>query len=125
MSLIHELRDRLGFMKDNLTILTIRQMVGVFFRRMVLSYASLFIIAVGGDSSQIGIIGFAGGLGGGRLRGGGYMGGPAWQALIADLVPSHDRGKVMGLMALLLVYWAYPGHILEAICMRETPINCF
>jgi MFS family permease len=28
----------------------------MFFRRMVLSYASLFVIAVGGDSSQIGII---------------------------------------------------------------------
>jgi len=46
-----------------------------------------------------GVIGVAGGLGGGRIRGGGYMGGPAWNALIADLVPSRDRGKVMGLMA--------------------------
>lgn len=45
-----------------------------------------------------GVIGFAGGLGGGRLRGGGYMGGPAWQALISDIVPSKDRAKVMGLM---------------------------
>jgi len=45
-----------------------------------------------------GIIGFAGGLGGGRLRGGGYMGGPAWQALVSDIVPSKDRAKVMGLM---------------------------
>ncbi|MCB2172019.1 MFS transporter [archaeon] len=45
-----------------------------------------------------GVIGFAGGLGGGRLRGGGYMGGPAWQALVADIVPSRDRAKVMGFM---------------------------
>ena len=45
-----------------------------------------------------GVIGVAGGLGGGRLRGGGYMGGPAWQALIADIVPSKDRAKIMGLM---------------------------
>ena len=45
-----------------------------------------------------GVIGFAGGLGGGRLRGGGYMGGPAWQALVSDIVPSKDRGKVMGFM---------------------------
>lgn len=50
------LKDRFAFMKGNLTILTIRQIVGMFFRRMVLSYASLFVIAVGGDSSQIGII---------------------------------------------------------------------
>jgi MFS family permease len=45
-----------------------------------------------------GVIGVTGGLGGGRLRGGGYMGGPAWQALIADIVPSKDRAKVMGLI---------------------------
>jgi MFS family permease len=45
-----------------------------------------------------GIIGIAGGLGGGRLRSGGYMGGPAWQALITDIVPQRDRGKIMGLM---------------------------
>jgi len=54
------------------------------------------------DYSQLlwayGVIGFAGGLGGGRLRGGGYMGGPAWQALITDIVPSKDRAKVMGFM---------------------------
>ena len=51
-----------------------------------------------------GVIGFAGGLGGGRLRGGGYMGGPAWQALVADIVPSKDRAKVMGLMGTILKY---------------------
>lgn len=45
-----------------------------------------------------GVIGVAGGLGGGRLRGGGFTGGPAWQALIADIVPQRDRGKVMGMM---------------------------
>lgn len=44
------------------------------------------------------LIGIGGGLGGGGVRGGGFMGGPAWQTLIADLVPSKDRGKLMGLM---------------------------
>ncbi len=53
---MRELKERFAFMKGNLTILTIRQIVGMFFRRMVLSYASLFVIAVGGGSSQIGII---------------------------------------------------------------------
>ncbi|MCW4049439.1 MAG: MFS transporter [Candidatus Bathyarchaeota archaeon] len=43
-------------MKGNLLILTIRQVVGMFFRRMVLSYASLFVLAVGGNTSNIGII---------------------------------------------------------------------
>jgi len=28
----------------------------------------------------------------------GFMGGPAWQALIADFVPGRDRGKMMGLI---------------------------
>jgi MFS family permease len=54
--MIRELKNRFSFMKGNLTILTIRQVVGMFFRRMVLSYASLFVLAVGGNSSQIGII---------------------------------------------------------------------
>jgi MFS family permease len=43
-------------MEGNLTILTIRQVIGMFIRRMVLTYSSLFILAVGGDSSQIGIV---------------------------------------------------------------------
>lgn len=36
------------------------------------------------------------GLGGGIW---GMMGGPAWQALVADMVPSSRRGRVMGFMA--------------------------
>ena len=53
---MQHLKNRFAFMEGNLTILTIRQVVGMFFRRMVLSYASLFVLAVGGNSSQIGII---------------------------------------------------------------------
>ena len=43
-------------MRGNITILTIRQVVGMFFRRMVLSYDSLFVKAVGGSDTQIGLI---------------------------------------------------------------------
>jgi MFS family permease len=53
---MREYKDRFAFMKGNLTILTIRQVVGMFFRRMVLTYSSLFVLAVGGSSSQIGVI---------------------------------------------------------------------
>lgn len=68
-----------------------------------------------------GIIGIAGGLGGGRLRGGGYMGGPAWQALIADLVPPRDRGKVMGLMATVTGLISLPGSYLGGYLYDYNP----
>jgi MFS family permease len=65
------------------------------------------------------VIGVAGGLGGGRIRGGGYMGGPAWQALITDIVPQADRGKVLGLMGTLTGIVSLPapamgGYLYEA-----------
>jgi MFS family permease len=53
---MRSLKNRFAFMKGNLTILTIRQVVGMFFRRMVLTYSSLFVLSVGGSSAQIGII---------------------------------------------------------------------
>ena len=55
-NLIAEIKKRFSFMKGNLTVLTIRQVIGMFFRKMVLAYASLFILEIGGSSSQIGII---------------------------------------------------------------------
>ena len=58
------------------------------------------------------LLGVGGGLGGGGLRGGGYQGGPAWQALIADTVPSENRGKVMGMMALVSGIASLPAAII-------------
>lgn len=37
-------------------------------------------------------------VGGGLIMKGLMMGGPTWQALVADIIPSSDRGRVMGLM---------------------------
>ncbi len=54
--MIKRLQKRLEFMNKNLSILTIRQILQMFFRRMVLSYFSLYILAVGGDKAQIGLI---------------------------------------------------------------------
>ena len=68
-----------------------------------------------------GVIGVAGGLGGGRLRGGGYMGGPAWQALIADIVPQRDRGKVMGLMGTVSGIIGLPGSYLGGVMYDKDP----
>lgn len=67
------------------------------------------------------IIGVAGGIGGGRLRGGGYMGGPAWQALIADLIPPRDRGKTMGLMATVTGLVSLPGLFLGGYLYDYNP----
>ena len=54
--MIQSLYKRLKFMNRNLLVLTIREIIGMFCRRMVISYASLYILAVGGDASQIGLI---------------------------------------------------------------------
>jgi len=43
-------------MSGDMLVLTVRQVLGLFFRRMVLPYASLFILELGGTSSQIGIV---------------------------------------------------------------------
>lgn len=66
-------------------------------------------------------IGIAGGLGGGRLRGGGFMGGPAWQALIADLVPPRDRGKMMGAMATVTGLASLPGPYMGGYLYNFSP----
>lgn len=68
-----------------------------------------------------GVIGVAGGLGGGRLRGGGFMGGPAWQALIADIVPQRDRGKVMGLMGTINGLIGLPGSYIGGYMYEYNP----
>ena len=68
-----------------------------------------------------GVIGVAGGLGGGRLRGGGYMGGPAWQALIADVVPSKDRAKIMGLMGTISGVVGLPGSLIGGYMYERDP----
>jgi MFS family permease len=50
------LQKRFEFMNANLRVLTIRQILGMFCRRMVISYASLYILAVGGGEAQIGVV---------------------------------------------------------------------
>ena len=60
------------------------------------------------------LLGIAGGLGGGSIRSGGGMGGPSWQALIADLTSIKDRGKIMGTMATLTGLLNLPAPIVGA-----------
>ncbi len=42
------------------------------------------------------------------------MGGPSWQALIADIIPRRDRGKVMGFMGTLTGLINLPAPIIGA-----------
>ena len=39
----------------------------------------------------------------------GIMGGPAWQALVADIIPPDRRGRIMGLMGTLIGLPSLPG----------------
>jgi MFS family permease len=68
-----------------------------------------------------GVIGVAQGLGGGRIRTGGNMGGPAWSALIADIVPPVERGKVLGLMGTLAGLVSLPGGIVGGMIYDSNP----
>ena len=85
--------------------------------RSILPLESLGLVFFHGFGSLLplfALLGIGGGLGGGSIRGGGYMGGPAWQALIADIVPQGDRGKVMGLMGTMTGFINLPAPILGA-----------
>jgi MFS family permease len=43
-------------MNGNLRVLTVRQTLSRFFRRMVTPYSSLYILALGGDGSRVGLV---------------------------------------------------------------------
>jgi MFS family permease len=68
-----------------------------------------------------GVIGVAQGIGGGRLRTGGFMGGPAWNSLLTDLVPARDRGKVLGLMGTISGLLGIPGSIIGGYLYEYNP----
>jgi len=67
------------------------------------------------------VIGVAQGMGGGRLRTGGFMGGPAWNSLLTDLVPAKDRGKVLGLMGTISGLLGLPGAIIGGYLYNMNP----
>lgn len=54
--MLSQVQKRFPFFNRNIAVLTFRQITGQISRSMVFPYASLLILAVGGDSSQIGII---------------------------------------------------------------------
>jgi MFS family permease len=63
------------------------------------------------------ITGIGAGLGG--VQYGGPRGGPAWQALMADLVPSKDRGKVMGFMETIAGVPALPASVIGGFLYND------
>lgn len=54
--LLRRVRNSLSFMRGNLLVLTLTRSTGMFARQMTFPYASLFILALGGDPEQVGLI---------------------------------------------------------------------
>ena len=54
--MMKQLLERLESLSANLRILTIRQALSRFFRRMVTPYSSLYILALGGDVARVGFV---------------------------------------------------------------------
>lgn len=53
---LQRLRDAFRFMRGNILVLSLTQLLGNFSRAMVFPYTSLFILALGGEAAQIGFI---------------------------------------------------------------------
>jgi MFS family permease len=56
MSTLSSIRKALSFMRGNILVLTLTRLLGQFCRSMVFPYASLYILALGGEPAQIGQI---------------------------------------------------------------------
>ena len=53
---IQSLRQRFHFIRGNYLVITLTRILGMFSRSMVFPYASLFILALDGDPTQIGLV---------------------------------------------------------------------
>lgn len=56
MFLSRSVRKRLRFMRGNVLVFSVTDLLGNFSRAMVFPYASLYILALGGDPAKIGIV---------------------------------------------------------------------
>ena len=56
--LIDPILQSFQYVTGNLRVLTITDLLGNFSRRLVFPYASLYILALGGSATQIGLIAF-------------------------------------------------------------------
>jgi len=61
-------------------------------------------------------------LGGGFY---GFAGGPAWQALVADLVPSENRGTIMGLISTITGAIGAPSSLIGGYLYEGSPQTTF
>jgi MFS family permease len=68
-----------------------------------------------------GAYGLIEGVGGGTIRGGGYMGGPPWEALMAELVLPKYRGRVGGFMASGTGLLTFPASYIGAYIYNINP----
>ncbi len=54
--MVRSLRKAFRFLNGNILVLTVTRVLGMFCRSMVFPYASLYILALGGEPAQIGLI---------------------------------------------------------------------
>jgi MFS transporter, PPP family, 3-phenylpropionic acid transporter len=56
MARLQSIRDNLAFLRGNILVMTVNRALGMFARGMVFPYASLYILALGGEPEQIGLV---------------------------------------------------------------------
>ena len=64
MSKNRSFRDALRFIQGNNLVFAVTDLLGNFARGMVMPYASLYILALGGDTTQVGLVNSIGPLAG-------------------------------------------------------------
>ncbi|MFP3897004.1 MAG: hypothetical protein ACLFV5_09270, partial [Anaerolineales bacterium] len=54
--MLKSLRKTFAFMQGNILVMTVTGAMGMFARSMAFPYASLYILALGGEPAQIGVV---------------------------------------------------------------------
>lgn len=104
MSRPQSLRNAFSFMRGNMLVFSATDLLGNFCRRMVFPYASLYILALGGDAPRIGLVNSLGPLAGLVMFPiGGYLADHAGRVKLIALA-SYLQGAIL-LMYVLAPRW--------------------
>ncbi len=133
MSKHRVLRDALRFVQGNNLIFAVTDLLGNFARGMVLPYVSLYILALGGDTTQIGFVNSIGALAGLIMFPiGGYITdhasrvklvalGSSFSAVIVLIYILAPRWEVVAIAALLQGFAVFPFPARSALIADSLP----